>query len=135
MPFFVLGVVTLIVGFGIARFFKGQSGEYEFRPAYLPARRGLGGYSIVFLVAIMVIYIIANRAGLPEWTVAVLITIIALALVGFAFGSKGGEVSPVLYDRDLLLIYVSAIAILWNLWFFGFWSVSISPRRPGEGHS
>lgn len=30
-----------------------------------------------------------------------------------------------LYNRDLLLIYISAIAILWNLWFFGFWSVSI----------
>ena len=30
-----------------------------------------------------------------------------------------------LYNRDLLLIYISAIAILWNLWFFSFWSVSI----------
>ena len=30
-----------------------------------------------------------------------------------------------LYDRDLLLIYISAIAILWNLWFFSFWSVAI----------
>jgi hypothetical protein len=30
-----------------------------------------------------------------------------------------------LYNRDLLLIYIAAIAILWNLWFFGFWSVSI----------
>ena len=132
MPFFVLGVVTLIVGFSIARLFKGQSGEYEFRPTYLPALRGLGGYSIVFLVAIMAVYIIATRAGLPEWTVAVLLTVIALALVGLAFGSKGGEVSPVLYNRDLLLIYISAIAILWNLWFFGFWSVSIIAQASGR---
>src|SRR5918998_2802102 len=35
------------------------------------------------------------------------------------------EISPVLYNRDLLLIYIAAIAILWNLWFIGFWSVSI----------
>ncbi|HVF03079.1 MAG TPA: MFS transporter, partial [Rubrobacteraceae bacterium] len=69
----------------------------------------MGGYSIVFLVTIMAVYVIATRAGLPEWTVAVLLTAIALALVGFAFGSKGGEVSSVLYDRDLLLIYISAI--------------------------
>jgi MFS family permease len=99
MPFFVLGAVTLIVGFGMSRFFKGQRGEFEFRPAYSPALRGLGGYSVVFLVVIMAVYIVATSAGLPEWTVAVLITVIALALVGFAFGSKGGEVAPVLYDR------------------------------------
>src|SRR3712207_7582680 len=37
----------------------------------------------------------------------------------------GEEIAPVLYNRDLILIYISAIAILWNLWFFSFWSVSI----------
>jgi MFS family permease len=62
---------------------------------------------------------------LPEWTVAVLLTFVALLLVGFVFGRKGEEVSPVLYNRDLLLIYISAIAFLWNLWFFSFWSVAI----------
>jgi ACS family D-galactonate transporter-like MFS transporter len=34
-------------------------------------------------------------------------------------------------DRDLLLIHISAIAILWNLWFFGFWSVSIIAQASG----
>lgn len=131
MPFFVLGAVTLVVGFGMARFFGGQEGEYEFRPAYSPALKELGKYSAVFLVAIMMVYLAATGAGLPEWAVAVLITIIALALVGFAFGRKGGEVAPILYDRDLLLIYFSAIAILWNLWFFGFWSVSIVSQASG----
>ncbi len=50
---------------------------------------------------------------------------VALLLVGFIFVRLRGEISPVLYNRDLLLIYIAAIAILWNLWFFGFWSVSI----------
>ena len=50
---------------------------------------------------------------------------VALLLVGFAFRRMGEEIAPVLYNRDLLLIYISAIAILWNLWFFSFWSVSI----------
>jgi len=50
---------------------------------------------------------------------------VALLLVGFAFSRKGEEIAPVLYNRDLILIYISAIAILWNLWFFSFWSVSI----------
>jgi MFS transporter, ACS family, D-galactonate transporter len=46
-------------------------------------------------------------------------------LVGFAFRTMGEEIAPVLYNRNLILIYISAIAILWNLWFFSFWSVSI----------
>jgi MFS transporter, ACS family, D-galactonate transporter len=71
------------------------------------------------------IYFIATRAGLPEWGVALLELGVALLLVGFIFVRLSGEISPVLYNRDLLLIYIAAIAILWNLWFFGFWSVSI----------
>src|SRR5919106_4898085 len=54
MPFFVWGVISLIVGFGISRFFRGQR-EREFSPSYLPALRELGKYSVVFLVAIMAV--------------------------------------------------------------------------------
>src|SRR5918998_687618 len=77
MPFFVWGVISLLVGFGISRFFRGQR-EREFSPSYLPALRELGKYSVVFLVAIMAVYIAAPQAGLPEWMVAVLITVLAL---------------------------------------------------------
>ena len=125
MPFFVLGVITLVVGFGIHGFFRSQGGEFEFRPSYPSALTGLAKYSVVLFVAVMVVYYVALRAGLPEWGVAILVAALALALIGFVFGSKGGEVSPVLYNRNLLLIYISAIAILWHLWFVGFWSVSI----------
>jgi hypothetical protein len=85
----------------------------------------LGTYAAIFLVAVVGIYFVATRAGLPEWGVALLELGVALLLVGFIFARLGGEISPVLYNRDLLLIYIAAIAILWNLWFFGFWSVSI----------
>jgi MFS transporter, ACS family, D-galactonate transporter len=131
MPFFISGIITLVVAFGIVRFFRSQRGQYEYRPAYLPALRELGKYSVVFLVAIMAVFFAADQVGLPEWVVAVLITLIALSLVGFVFGRKGGEVGPVLYDRDLLLIYIAAIAYLWNLWFFSFWSVSIVNQAAG----
>ncbi len=125
MPFIVLGVAAVLIGFGMARFFRGQGGEHEFRPAYLPAMRELGKYSAIFFVAVIGIYFVATRAGLPEWAVAVLELTVALLFVGFIFVRLGTEIRPVLYNRDLLLIYISAIAILWNLWFFGFWSVSI----------
>ena len=133
MPFFLSGALTLIIGFGITRFFRGQRGEHEFRPAFLPALRGLGKYSVVFLAVVMAIFLAADWVSLPEWGVAVLITLAALALVGFTFGRRGRELGPVLYDRDLILIYISAIAILWNLWFFGFWSVSIVSQAAGQG--
>src|SRR5919206_4129973 len=125
MPFFVTGLVTLVVAFGMIRFFKRQQGEHQYRPAYSPALKELGKYSVVFLVVIMAVFFAADRVGLPEWAVAVLLTIVALLLVGFVFGRKGGEIAPVLYNRDLLLIYIAAIAILWNLWFFSYWSVAI----------
>jgi MFS family permease len=85
----------------------------------------LGKYSVVFFVIIMGAYLLARLLELPEWVVAVAMAFVALLLVGFAFRTMGEEIAPVLYNRNLILIYISAIAILWNLWFFSFWSVSI----------
>ena len=79
----------------------------------------------MFFVAIMAIYMIATEAGLSEWLVALLELGLALALVGFVFARMGDEVGEVVRNRDLMLIYTAGIAILWNLWFFSFWSVSI----------
>lgn len=131
MPFLVMGVGAMAIGFGMSRFFRSQTGEHEFRPAYPAALRELAKYSAVFLVAVMAVYFFALQAGLPEWVVAGLITVLAIALVAFIFRSKGEEVAPVLYDRSLFLIYLSFIAILWHLWFFGFWSVSIVSDASG----
>ena len=72
----------------------------------------------------MAIYMLATEAGLSEWVVALLELGLALALVGFIFARMSGDVGRS-ENRDLMLIYVAGIAILWNLWFFSFWSVSI----------
>ena len=125
MPFVALGVVTLVIGFGIIVFFKRQRGASEFRPNYLGALREIGKYSVVFFAVIMGAYLLARLLDLPEWVVAVAMAFVALLLVGFVFRRMGEEIAPVLYNRDLILIYISAIAILWNLWFFSFWSVAI----------
>ena len=132
MPFFVLGAVTLVVWLAIARFFRRQRGQHEFRPDYSGALRGLGKYSVVFFLIIMGVYWPAVQLGLPEWVVAVIITFVALLLVAFVFRRMGEEIAPVLYNRDLLLLYIAAIAILWNLWFFGFWSVSIISQAASQ---
>jgi ACS family D-galactonate transporter-like MFS transporter len=125
MPFLLLGAMAIAIGLGMARFFHSQRGEHAFRPAYLPATGRLVAYAAVFFVAVMAIYIAATEAGLAEWVVALLELGLALALVGFIFFRLSGDVGPVLLNRDLVLVYLAGIAILWNLWFFSFWSVSI----------
>ena len=37
--------------------------------------------------------------------------------------------SSTLLNRSIWNVYIAFIAVLWNLWFFGFWSVQIV-RRP-----
>jgi ACS family D-galactonate transporter-like MFS transporter len=99
MPLFVLGAVTLVVGFAMQSFFKGQG---DLRSAYIAAE--LKRVHGRLLVAAVGVYAITLWAGLPEWVVACLVTILALVLIGFIFGNKGGEVAPILYNRDLFLI-------------------------------
>jgi MFS transporter, ACS family, D-galactonate transporter len=125
MPFLVLGTMAVVFGIGMARFFRSQTGEHAFRPAYMPAAGRLVAYSAVFFVVILAIYMIATEAGLSEWAVALLETAMAVALVAFVFVRLGAEAGPVIRNRDLMLVYCAGIAILWTLWFFSFWSVSI----------
>lgn len=125
MPFIVLGALTVIISLGMHAFFRSQRGPHAFDPAYGGALKELGKYSAAFFAVIVGVYFIAVRLGLPEWGVAGIITVIALALVALVFSRLGGRIGPVLYNRDLFLIYVAFIPILWNLWFFSFWSVSI----------
>ena len=78
-------------------------------------------YAIVFLVAIMAVYFITNALHLNDVMIAVILTCLAFVLIAFIFIKKGNEVSPILKDKNLLLIYISYIAVLWHLWFYGFW--------------
>ena len=121
MPFLVLGAATLVVGAGLIAYFRTQ----ERGLPYLRAAAHLGAYAAVGLAAIMAVYFIGDAAGLADIWIAVLEVALALALVGFVFARKGEELSPVLRHRDLWLINLAFIAVLWNLWFFSFWSVSI----------
>ena len=90
MPFIVLGVAAVIIGVGMAFFFRGQGGEHEFRPL-TAALAKLGTYAAIFLVAVVGIYFVATRAGLPEWEVALLELGLALLLVGFIFVRLSGR--------------------------------------------
>src|SRR5262249_26561704 len=74
---------------------------------------------------IMAVYFIGDAAGLTDLEIAVVEVALALALVAAVLSRRTGNVGPVLRNRDLMLINFAFVAVLWNLWFFSFWSVAI----------
>jgi ACS family D-galactonate transporter-like MFS transporter len=115
MAFLAFGAATLAVGIGVGIYFRGQE-------------RGLhmGGYAAVGLAAVMAVYFVGDAAGLSDLAIACIEVALALTLVaGVFFRKSSGELAPVLRSRDHWLIALAFIAVLWNLWFFGFWSVAI----------
>ena len=121
MTFLVFGAATLIVGFGAWIYFRRQESGLP----YLRAALHLGAYSAVSLAAVMAVYFIGDAAGLSEIAIAGLEVVLAVGMAAFIFTTKGSQSGPVVHSRDHWLIAIAFIAVLWNLWFFSFWSVSI----------
>jgi hypothetical protein len=121
MVFWVLGLATVVVGVVVGWWFRAHLTFSGLSRATLH----LGAYAAVSLGLVMAVYWLGTSAGLSELWVALLEVALAVGLVLFALARKGTEIGPVIRNRDLFLLYVCNIAILWNLWFFSFWSVSI----------
>ncbi|MCL6593069.1 MAG: MFS transporter [Alicyclobacillus sp.] len=122
MPLFIFGICTLIVATFVHRHFqRSQSPKASYRTALW----GVSRYTIVFLVFIMVIFVLGDHLGISSWITAVIELVLALALIGFIYRSKGQELVSILRNRDLLLLFIAWISPIWNLWFMGFWSVSV----------
>ena len=128
MPFLVLGAATLVVGIAIALYFRRQ----ERGLPWVRATLHLMAFSAVGLAAVMAVYFIGDAAGLSDLWIAVLEVALALTLVAFVFTRRNSGVGEVLKSRDLVLINLAFIAVLWNLWFFSFWSVSIVADAAGS---
>ncbi len=128
MPFLLLGAATLVVGFACAAYFRRQQSGLP----YLRGTLHLMAFSAVGLAAVMAVYFIGDAAGLSDLWIAVLEVCLALTLVGFVFTRRNTDVGVVLKSRDLVLINIAFIAVLWNLWFFSFWSVSIVADAAGS---
>ncbi|WP_079127224.1 MFS transporter [Streptomyces sp. TP-A0874] len=121
MAFWILGAATILVGVLLAAHFR----EHLSLAKLGRATAHLGLYSAISLVLIMAVYVIGEKSGLSSLWIALIEVALAVGLVLFALTRKGEELGPVLKNRDLFLLYIANIAILWNLWFFSFWSVSI----------
>jgi MFS family permease len=121
MAFLVLGAATLAVAIGCAAYFRRRQPGLPYARATLH----MLAFAAVGLAAVMAVYFIGDAAGLSELWIAVLEVALALVLVVAVMARRTGEVGTVLRSRDLVLINIAFIAVLWNLWFFSFWSVSI----------
>jgi MFS family permease len=121
-PFLLMSAPTLLVAWFMHR---------ELRPLARPgeqwgtALRGLLGYSGVFLAAILAIYLAAGSLRLPAGITGLLLAGLAVGLLAYIYLTKREQIRPVLMSRDLLLVYTSAIPILWHLWLYSFWAVDI----------
>src|SRR2546430_16536788 len=89
------------------------------------ASLALLAYAAVFLAAVMAVYFIGTGIGLTDLPIAGLEVLLALVLVAIILRSSRIDIGPVMRNRSLVLIYCSYFAVLWNLWFFSFWSVAI----------
>ncbi|MFJ8952946.1 MULTISPECIES: MFS transporter [unclassified Streptomyces] len=123
MPLYVFGVVSLLVAAATWMFFRGRGD----RPLRLgpPALR-LIGYSIPAAVAILALFLLADEFSWPDWLTAVGSGVLFLIMVTIVIRGivRTGRSSQLL-NRNVWLIYIGFIAVMWNLWFFSFWSVQI----------
>ncbi|MGW7751910.1 MFS transporter [Streptomyces violaceusniger] len=121
MPFLVLGGATLAFGWVTAVYMRRIGGPLKATGSTLR----LLGISAVLCAAVMAVYLIADGAGMPSWGVAVLECVLAFLLIGAIFARRSGKLGSVSRNRNVLLLSFAFIAVMWNLWFFSFWSVSI----------
>jgi len=123
VPLYVFAAASFVVALIAFLFFRARlGGPMRLGPPFLR----LVGYSAPTFVVILLIFYAAQSLGWKDWVTAIVIGVLALVYIGVIVRgvSKTGR-GGVLLNRDLWLIYVAYIAILWNLWFFSFWSVLI----------
>jgi len=123
VPLWAFGTVSLLVALATYLFFRARGD----RPLRLgPPTLRLIAYSAPTAVAIIVLFVVAETFRWPEWLTAVGTGVLALAVIALVVRNvvRSGQ-SATLLNRNIWLVYVAFIAVLWNLWFFSFWSVQI----------
>ncbi len=128
MPFFALAIVTLAAAWVVGRGLAETRTERD-RPAR--ALSVLAQYASVFFVLIFCAFLLARALALPDWGLTLAELVLALGTILFVWRVKGREVAGAIRQRDLLLLYVSFVPVLWTLWFLGFWAVSIVSGASG----
>ena len=123
MPLYLFGAFSLIVGAVTWWFFRARGD----RPLRLgPPLLRLIGYSVPCAIAITALYLISDKAGWTAWETAIGSGVLAVVMIAIVIRdlNKTGKAKTLL-TKDLWLLYIAFAAVMWNLWFFSFWSVQI----------
>jgi ACS family D-galactonate transporter-like MFS transporter len=128
LPFLIFSVPTLILGVVLWRRFEVPKEEL--------GRAGLklALWSSCFLAALMVVYLATLYLGFGQLFQAVAVLLGAVVLVAIIYWRLGAT-SLALRDRRLIVLYLSAIPLLYTLWFFGFWALIVVSESSDLGLS
>jgi hypothetical protein len=128
LPFLIFSIPTLILGVILWQRFEVRK-EVLGRAAFK-----LAGWSAFFLAALMIVYIVTLHLGFGQLfqTIAVLLCVVALVAIIYW---RLGATSQALKDSRLIILYLSAIPLLYTLWFFGFWALIVVSESSDLGLS
>lgn len=83
----------------------------------------------------MTVYVLTFQLGLDSAFQKLAMGSLAIVLLAVIIKGSGKAVNSLVLDRNLLLMYVSAIPILYTLWFFGFWVTMVVSETANLGIS
>jgi len=129
LPFLLFSLPTLGVAVGLWRHLRPAGGAERLGRAAVR----LLAYCAVLLVVLMAVFAAVDGFGLSELVQVGAVAVTALALVGAIYLLLGRRNAAVLRDRDLVLMYLSAVPILYTLWFFGFWALLVVSESASIG--
>ncbi|WP_007026202.1 MFS transporter [Saccharomonospora iraqiensis] len=123
VPFLVFAVVSVLVALGCWYFFhRHLGGRLRLGPPLLR----MVAVSTPLLAAVLLLFVVADRLQWPTWGTALGSGLLAVVVIGaVVLRIRRTPEAATLLSRDIVIIYFAYIAILWNLWFFSFWSVEI----------
>jgi MFS family permease len=132
-PFIVMGIITLVIFTLMFKFMRpklvpGQHVDADspgIKVQFSKALKHLLMYSVVFLAVILGIYLVAIRVGLSDIAIAFIMVCLCPLFILYLYNMRRADVQPILSNKNLLLVYLSFIPVIWHLWLYGFWSVSI----------
>jgi MFS transporter, ACS family, D-galactonate transporter len=130
VPFWLWVVPTLIVAILLKVFIKDSPPvKYaeirEIKPNYPKAVVGLSRYAAVFLILVMLVYYLSISMGLSNLVIAFIETGLAVAVIVYMFVRQGEHLKEIFLNKNLWHLNIAAIAILWSMWFYGFWAPSL----------
>ncbi|WP_147654312.1 MFS transporter [Methanomassiliicoccus luminyensis] len=131
LPFIIFAVPTALVALGVWKFVRDPHGG----SGYLRPLSRLLAICAVFLAAIMAAFYLTLDLRLGDVAQAAVVLAVAGVLIAVIYVFLGAKSSAVLKDRNLVLMYVSAIPILYTLWFFGFWALLLVSESASLGIS